>query len=299
MTNYRRLITIVLAFALCAGAAYAVDVSGQKKFLNDVEYGKAAGKPLLLDLVLPKESANTFRPVVVWIHGGGWRAGNKSNNMAAWLADHGYVVASINYRLSNEAKFPAQIYDCKAAIRFLRAHSKQYRIDPYRIGVWGSSAGGHLSALLGTSGGLKELEGDSGSPGYSSRVQAVCDFFGPADLTVLGGARISRNPIVQLLGGPVSANMQLAKLASPVTHITYDDPPILIFHGEDDNLVPIKQSEIFYKALKNAGVDATFVRVKNGGHGFPPTGTEPTLEQIKSTVLRFFDKHLKPTALKR
>src|SRR5687768_12543691 len=146
-----------------------------------VENGKSSQS---LDLFIPAgATADKPLPLVVWIHGGGWRQGDKARCLALPLLAHGYAVASINYRLSGEAQFPAQIHDCKAAIRWLRANAKEHGIDADRIGVWGSSAGGHLVALLGTSGDVKELEGELGNAGVSSRVQAVCDFFGPAELS--------------------------------------------------------------------------------------------------------------------
>lgn len=278
---------LLLATALATFAA-------EPKTLTDVQYGKAGDTPLLLDIVLPVEPHKKPLPLVVWIHGGGWQGGSKSQNPAAWMVSRGYVVASVEYRMSREAIFPAQIHDCKAAIRFLRANASKYGVDAKHIGVWGASAGGHLSALLGTSGGIKELEGKNGSPGYSSRVQAVCDFFGPADLAKTASRRgITPAPVEALLGGPVDQKMELARQASPVTFISKDDPPFLIVHGELDKLVSIGQSEELYSALKKAGVNATFVKVKNAGHGFPLQGTEPSFEEIRDKVVGFFDKWLK------
>ncbi len=197
------------------------------------------------------------------------------------------------YRLSGEARFPAQITDCKAAIRFLRAHAEDYGIDPKRIGGWGGSAGGHLVALLGTTAGVKELEGDAGNPSQSSAVQAVCDFFGPTNLTPQSGWTKTPPQVAQLLGGEVTDKPEFAKLASPVKFVDAKDPPFLIIHGEQDRLVPIAQSEQLYEALRKAGVDATFVRVKNAAHGFVGKNISPTLAEIDSQVLAFFDKKLK------
>ncbi|NIA21582.1 MAG: alpha/beta hydrolase fold domain-containing protein [Anaerolineaceae bacterium] len=151
------------------------------KAFGDLEYAKVGERPLLLDLYVPEKAEGPL-PLVVWVHGGGWRAGNKRFCRALPMTRRGYAVASIGYRLSGEAPMPAQIYDCKAAVRWLRAKAGKYNIDPKRIGAWGASAGGHLVALMGTSGGLKDLEGDLGNADQSSRVQAVCDFFGPSDL---------------------------------------------------------------------------------------------------------------------
>jgi acetyl esterase/lipase len=149
------------------------------KSLRDLEYARAGEKSLLLDLYLPEKSRHSL-PLIIWIHGGAWTGGDKADCPARRLLQRGYAVASINYRLSNEAIFPAQIEDCKAAIRWLRAHAKQYGLDADHFGAWGSSAGGHLVALLGTTGDLKQFDkGDNLD--FSSRVQAVCDFYGPTD----------------------------------------------------------------------------------------------------------------------
>ena len=180
------------------------------KAMRDVEYARVDGKPLLLDLYLPAKAAQPM-PVIVWIHGGAWRAGSKERCPAIPMAAQGYAVASINYRLTNVATFPAQIYDCKAAIRWMRAHAKEYGFDPDRIGVWGGSAGGHLVSLLGTSGGVKELEGDvGGNLNFSSRVQAVAVFCGPnsfriEDLKGRQDTEDGKTPasIFSLLGGTI------------------------------------------------------------------------------------------------
>ena len=169
-----------------------------------------------LDLYLP-EKADGPLPVIVWVHGGGWLAGSKDGGGPALpFVGKGYAVAAINYRLSQHAKFPAQIEDCKAAIRWLRANAKTYNLDPDHIGVWGASAGGHLVALLGTSGDVKELEGKEGNTDQSSRVQAVVDWFGPTDLTKMGGSHDQPNsPEARLFGGPVQENKEKAATSQP------------------------------------------------------------------------------------
>jgi acetyl esterase/lipase len=237
----------------------------------------------------------------VWVHGGAWLAGSKAGGPGPILAAEGYFVASIEYRLSGEATFPAQIEDCKCAIRYLRAHARKYNIDPNRIGAWGSSAGGHLVALLGTSGGVKGLEGKGGWQDQSSRVQAVCDWFGPTDFPKMGGWHDAANsPEQRLLGGSYTEKADLVRAANPITHVTPDDPPLLIMHGENDNTVPINQSELLHEALKKASVEVTFVRVKNAGHGFPlrsgARATEPSGDEIRQQIIAFFDKHLKEAA---
>ncbi len=264
------------------------------KVVKDLEYARADGRKLLLDLYLP-ERASGPRPLVVWIHGGGWSAGSKEGGRwrASQLTPKGYAVASIGYRLSGEAKFPAQIHDCKAAVRFLRANAEKYGIDPNRIVAWGSSAGGHLAALLGTSGGVEELEGDLGNPDQSSCVQAVCDFFGPTDFTKMNDFPsaidhdAARSPESKLIGGPIQQNKDKVAKANPITYVGKDDPPFLIVHGDQDRAVPYNQSELLHEALKKAGIETTLHRVKGGGHG---RGFGP---RVDAKVSAFFDKHLK------
>ncbi|MCE5326649.1 MAG: alpha/beta hydrolase [Planctomycetaceae bacterium] len=257
---------------------------------RDVEYARVGNKRLLLDLYLPARTDKPV-PVIVWIHGGGWQQGSKTRTPAAAVPAMGYAGVSINYRLSQEAVFPAQIHDCKAAIRWVRAHAKEYNFDADRIGVWGASAGGHLVALLGTGGGVKELEGDvGGNKEYSSRVQAVCDWFGPTDfvpMALLPGRVVT--PVTALLGGPVKDNLDKARLASPVTHATKDDPPFLIMHGDKDTMVHASQSRRLHDVLQKAGVDSTLKILEGAGHG-GPAFTSPETNKL---IREFFDKHLK------
>ncbi len=236
--------------------------------VRDVPYVMRGSRSQMLDIYLPKK-ATVPRPLMVWIHGGGWNSGDKSFPPGLGLLWRGYVVASIDYRLSREAVFPAQIYDCKAAIRFLRAHAGQFDIDSTRIGVWGCSAGGQLAALLGTTNGLKEYEGFEGPLGVSSNVQAVCDWFGPSDflqwkdLSGSGAAVVGR-----LLGGIVSANSMAAKFASPAEQAGRSAPvPFLIMHGEQDVVVPARQSQILCERLRRAGVPVKLIILTHAGHG--------------------------------
>jgi acetyl esterase/lipase len=264
---------------------------------RDLAYGPH-GERNKLDLYLPKDAKGPV-PLIIWIHGGGWANGSKGRGGPALaLLPKGYAVASINYRLSGQAIFPAQIEDCKAAVRFLRANAKKYGLDPDHFGAWGSSAGGHLVALLGTSGGVKELEGKGGHPDVSSRVQAVCDWFGPTDLLKMNeqagkGGRIDhdapRSPESRLLGGPLQKRKEQARKANPITYVSKDDPPFLIMHGDKDPLVPIGQSELLQEALKKAGVECTLIRVKGAGHG----GRGFSSPENRRRIEAFFSKHLK------
>jgi acetyl esterase/lipase len=248
---------------------------------RDVEYCAPGGRALRMHLVRPRAPSAGPRPVVMWIHGGAWLGGSRDSGipMLLPLARRGYFGASIEYRLSSEAIFPAQIEDARCAVRFLRSRAKDYGIDPNRMGVWGASAGGHLAALLGTSG-----EG-------STRVQAVCDFFGPTDFLRMDQAVSSmrhdapESPESRLIGGPIQQNPDKVAKANPITYVSKDDPPFLILHGDKDPLVPLDQSRLLYEALRKAGVEATLHVVPGAGHGF--SGPE-----IDEMVDSFFDRHL-------
>jgi acetyl esterase/lipase len=263
------------------------------KSVLDVEYARVGGKPLRLDLYLP-EKAPAPLPVIVFIHGGAWRSGDKSACPIVDLAGRGYGIVSIDYRLTDKAVFPAQIHDCKGAIRWVRAHSKEYMFDPDRVGVWGNSAGGHLVALLGTSGGVKELEGDvGGNLECSSRVQAVADFCGPTSLRLediegIEGVKKGKTPsaLVALLGGTVEEKPELARLASPTTFVTPDDPPFFIAHGEQDRVVPVNQARILAAVLKKTGVETTLHIDPKADHGVGKP-------EIRKMAEDFFNKHFK------
>jgi acetyl esterase/lipase len=241
---------------------------------------------------LPQDGAKL--PLIINIHGGAFKAGSKEQGVpVAWLR-RGYAVASINYRLSQHAKFPAQIEDCKAAVRWLRAHAAEYRIDPDHIAAWGGSAGGHLAAMLGTTGDTREFDvGDNLE--QSSRVQAVVDYFGPTDFLQMDAHRLptgmthnpADSPESQLIGGAIQENRDKAARANPITYITREDPPFLICHGDADPLVPHHQSELLAAALKQAGVPVTFHTVKGGGHG---RFSDPKVAELTQ---EFLEKHLK------
>jgi acetyl esterase/lipase len=261
------------------------------KVQRDLSYVQEGHERQRLDLYLPEKPKGPL-PVIVWVHGGAWLAGSKDGGGPALpFVQQGFAMASINYRLSQHAQFPAQIEDCKAAIRWLRANARTYDLDPDHIGVWGASAGGHLVALLGTSGGVKELEGNGGPLDRSSRVQAVIDWFGPTDFTKMGGSHDGPNsPEARLLGGPVQENKEKAARANPITYVSHDDPPFLIMHGDQDPTVPFNQSELLAGALRGAGVDVSFHPVKGAGHG----GREFSSAENRKLVEAFLDKHLKP-----
>ena len=271
--------------------------------LSDVVYGAAGGRELHAEILRPKEPPKELMPAVLLIHGGGWAGGSHIGYYAPWLVAHGYFTASIEYRLSGEAPWPAQIEDCKLAVRWLRANAAKFHVNPDRIGVMGHSAGGHLASCLGTLGNAKEREGQGGFEGVSSRVQAVVDQCGPADFTPEAGPAVGTNRtdhpgLVKLFGGTYAEKPGLWRHASPALHATADAPPFLIVHGEKDALVPIAQSERLAAALKSAGASVDFIRVKNAGHGLradvpgtPPA--EPDANALQAAILAFFDKQLK------
>ena len=282
--NFLLLLSIVF-LAVWSHAAAAVH--------KNLAYVKDGHERQTLDLYLPEKS-NVSTPLIIWIHGGAWQGGSKEGALPlrqGWL-DQGYAIASINYRLSGHAVFPAQIQDCKAAIRWLRAHAAQYRLDPQRFGVWGSSAGGHLAALVGTSGDEKTLDVGENLD-QSSRVQAVCDYYGPTDFHAFvtrPGYENHANPSSPeslLLGGTVQEKPELAKAANPIPYITPDDPPFLVVHGNQDTVVPLQQSELLFQALKSANRSVRFHTIEGAGHGPGFNGPE-----ILPMVQEFFALHL-------
>lgn len=256
---------------------------------------------LMMDVWIPTSGPGPF-PLLVWIHGGGWSGGTHNNPPAFALAlrERGVAVASIGYRLSGQAIFPAQIHDCKGAIRYLRAHAAEFNIDPARVVAWGSSAGGHLAALVATSGNEPALEGDTGGNlGYSSAVMAAVDYFGPTDLMAMQadcglqpvGCGFSHDdptsPESRVLGvsgtgeglawlranwanpaPPFPEKTALATAMNPITHADVHDPPVFIAHGDVDTSVPLHQSVRMRDALRAAVVPATFTIASGMGHGF-------------------------------
>ncbi|PCJ97233.1 MAG: lipase [Flavobacteriaceae bacterium] len=240
---------------------------------KDVVYAEVVGRKLLVDVYLPQSNPNPY--LVVWVHGGAWHSGSKENPPKG-LLENGYAIASVDYRLSIEAAFPAMIHDIKAAIRYLQANAKQYGYNADKIIIAGSSAGGHLAALIGTVNGNTELEGTLGNHlNTSSDVQATVDLYGPTNfLTILNqstphGISVRAPALALLLGRPVDQVPELAKLASPVYQVDATDPPMFIAHGDQDNQVPINQAHELHAALKKAGVTVHFEVIHGAGHGSP------------------------------
>ncbi len=270
------------------------------KMEKDISYIAGGDEAQKLDLYLPEKAADKPMPLVVHIHGGGWMGGSKFPCAVAMMVHTGYAVASVEYRFSQKVKFPAQIQDCQAAIRWLRAHSKEYNFDTEHVGVIGGSAGGHLSALVGTAGGKKAFAMIGGNEEQSERVQAVCDIFGPTDFsTVVQQAADDKNvknifefntpkdPYSSLIGTKLD-DKEKAEAVSPVHYVSKDNPPILILHGTHDTLVPYAQSEEFAAALKEQGVEVWLQKLPGSGHGNGGFGKPGIIKLMQN----FFDKHL-------
>jgi acetyl esterase/lipase len=257
------------------------------EIIEDVEFGNGGGRALRLHIVRPAQPVQEPLPVVVFVHGGWWRSGDRSRGIPSLvaLAEKGYLGAAIEYRLTDEAQWPAQIEDCKCAIRYLRAHADYWGIDPDRIGVWGRSAGGHLVSMLGSTAEADDLEGSGGWSEQPSDVQAVCNWFGMADLTLLGHDEPDA-PAARLVGGPVRDNVETAKHASPVTHVSSDSAPHLIMHGTQDTVVSPSQSELLQETLTKAGVESTLHFIEGKGH-------EDLGDEAVAEVHAFFDRHLR------
>jgi acetyl esterase/lipase len=271
---------------------------GTGKIERNVVYGKVDDVELKLDIYFPRQTGSNLSPVAMYVHGGGWEHGDKALGAGALiiheLVRRGYLVASINYRLAPQYKFPAQIEDAKCAVRFLRANAKKYRLDSNRIGVWGGSAGGHLVALLGLADVKAGFDGVGGHAAESSKVHAVVDMFGPTDLTVARMGEKQRQLLAEVFGASDDKEGVL-KRASPVTYIKKDAPPFLILQGEEDKLVAPEQSRVLDKRLKEAGVSSQLIMVKHAGHSFLPSGGKPSPSpaEIIQIVADFFDKSLK------
>jgi acetyl esterase/lipase len=239
---------------------------------HDLAYAPGGHERQKLDLYLPRDAGPL--PLIVWIHGGAFRMGSKEDRVPFEMLEQGYAIASLNYRLSQHALFPAQIEDCKAAVRWLRAHADTYGLDPLRFASWGESAGGHLAAMLGTAGHERSLEVGEHLE-HSSRVQAVLDFFGPTDFLQMDAHRLPEgmihdapdSPESQLVGGPIQGFPAEVARANPATYVTPQAPPFLIVHGDRDPLVPYHQSTLLVAALEAAGVPVTFYTVVGAGHG--------------------------------
>lgn len=239
---------------------------------RDIAYVSDGHERQTLDIYLP--AGAKLWPVIVYIHGGAFRMGSKHDRVPLAMLARGYAIVAINYRLSQHAIFPAQIQDCKAAVRWVRAHATTYQLDATRIIAWGESAGGHLASMLGVSGHIGAWEVGAHRD-QSSRVQGVVDFYGPTDFLQMDTQRLPHgmvhddadSPESELVGGAIQAHPQATAQANPITHVRSDAAPFVVIHGDADPLVPYGQSVILVEALQRAGIPVTFYTVAGGGHG--------------------------------
>ena len=284
--------TQCICFTLLCCFAVTPNANAAGKVIKDVEFAVVQGQSLKLDLYLPDKPKGSG--LVVWIHGGGWHKGSKEKCFITWLPQHGYTVVSISYRLSSVAKFPAQLHDCKGAVRWLRANAGKYGYNPKRIFVAGASAGGHLTALMATTSGHKLLEGKvGGNLDRSSSVQGAIDYYGPTDFILRSKTQPSRanekgSVVYELLGGGAHEKVAAAKLASACYHVSKDDPPLLVFHGTKDRTVLLDQSQAIATAYKKAGLPIKLHIIEGASHGgssfYSGENAKRLLEFLKSRI---------------
>jgi acetyl esterase/lipase len=295
----RLAICLTLSAGLLAGAACrAADakrpgpaVPEGVAFEPNVEYSNPDDQHLQLDIARPAKGDGPF-PAILCIHGGGFRAGDRQgyDGLCIRLAQHGYVAATVTYRLAPKYQFPAAIYDCKAAVRWLRANAAKYHIDPQRIGVTGGSAGGHLAQFLGVTNDVKEFEGEGGNPTESSNVACVVNYYGPSDFTKSYGHSKDAAEVLPLwLGGDLEKAHRRHIEASPLYWVTPNAVPTLCIHGTKDNYVAYEQATWIVDKLKAADVEAELLTMEGAGHGFQGKDAE----KADAAMIAFFDKHLK------
>ena len=278
----------LLALGLVLAATVVADVPARSLI-----FAKINGDEFKLDLYRP---AGAPAGLVIWVHGGAWRGGSRANVDLLPLVNLGWAVASVDYRLATVARFPAQIHDLKAAIRFLRAHAAEYGYPANRFVIAGSSAGGHLAALVGVTNGHQELEGTEGDhPGVSSDVQAIVDLYGASDLTTIlaqstpQGLSLRVPALDLLLGARPDQVPALARLASPVFQLDAHDPPLFLMHGDQDPQMPMEQSQELAAAYRKLGLPLLFKVQPGSGHGGPAFTSAESLHLIDS----FLRQHLR------
>lgn len=296
---------IVLAIFLFVLESFSLKAQSMEEIsiTRDIVYGRVQDVDLKLDMARPPGAKHTY-PVLIFFHGGGWQQGDKSH-MHRWLkkfASSGYVTVSVGYRFAPAFKWPSQVEDAKAAVRFLRAHSRQFNIDPNRIGVMGESAGGYLALMLGFTGPTDGLDGKGNYQEFSSSVQAVVSFYSATDfsgrtwqLTPALEAEIQRyynKSLPQVIAdftGTNDTEDPILKKISVFPYVDKNDPPVLMFHGDSDPYSPVERAQKFERALKQANVSHKLIIVKGGGHGWTGAAQEETSRQMTE----FFDRILK------
>ena len=267
-------------------------------FEKNIEYSNPDDQHLQLNMARPKEGTGPF-PAVICIHGGGFRAGTREsfNGLCLELAERGYVAVTVSYRLAPKYQFPAAVYDVKAAVRWMRANTEKYQIDPDRIGTTGGSAGGHLAQFLGVTSGVKKFEGDGGNAEYSSSVKCVVNFYGPSDFTKSYDASVDAKDVLPLfLGGNLQQERHRHIESSPLYWVTPEAVPTLFVHGTKDAYVAHEQAEWIVERMKAADVEATLMTIEDGDHGFRTSSPE-VKAKIENARFEFFEKHLKIAAL--
>ena len=271
--------------------------------IRDIEFTRTPNGPLLLDIYKPADaSPSAPLPVVMFMYGGGWMTGNRHQLKffrGQEYVRHGYALVAIEYRSSEAAIFPAQIHDCKAAVRWIRQNAAEYGLDGSRIAALGGSAGGHLAALLGTSDAVADMEGDLPPQGddYAGPIQAVVDMLGPTDLSRIAeqshrfGVRHEKKDsfVSKFLGGQPSLNLEQAKAANPITYIRPGMPPFLIIHGSADWIVPVQQSEMLHQALVEQGNESELHVAEGAGHGSLKSFSS---DEMLNKIFGFLDTHL-------
>jgi acetyl esterase/lipase len=279
----------LLMLAPTAVKAQEAKPAYEVEFLRDVEYGTGGDEKLMMNVAVPKECPAP-RPCVVLIHGGGWMGGKRQDfdGLAREVAAHGYTTATVSYRLAPKHPFPAQVEDVRCSVRYLRAHAEKYGIDPKRIGAAGASAGGHLAMMLGVLDDDDPLQGTGGWADQSSRVQCVVSYFGPTQL-IGTFPEASTEILRKFIGGTPAEKEAEYKAASPITYVTRDDPPMLLFQGTKDVLVPHDQATQFADALSEAGVPGRIEILVGANHGWG--GAE--LQRTMAAMRAYFDEHLK------
>lgn len=283
-------IVLSFAFALLCCAAVRAEDKVEVDYKPDVTYAVLDGEPLQLDLATPKGLDHPV-PAIVVIHGGGWMAGKRQDmsQIAKRIAAHGYVAATVSYRFAPKHRFPAQIEDVKAAVRYLRANAKDLHIDPQAIGATGISAGGHLSLMLGLLDSGDGMEGSGGNPEQSSKVQAVVNFVGPVNLARDSYTPVQTEILTAWVGGDPKEKQDELKKGSPITYVNKGDAPTLCFYGTKDALVSTDQAHEIAEALTKAGVEGRVELLLGAGHVW----TGPELGRTLDETVAFFDKHLK------
>jgi acetyl esterase/lipase len=291
MSRLTSLLCSLLVVSLLVARGAELPVPDDVVFERNIEFANPADQHLQLNLARPKNGSGPF-PAVLCIHGGGFRAGTREgySKLCLTLAQHGYVVATVDYRLAPKFQFPAAVHDVKAAVRWLRANAKKYNLDPARIGVMGGSAGGHLAQFLGVTAGVKEFEGEGGNAEQSSAVTCVVNYYGPSDFTQSYGKSVDAAEVLPLFfGGDLDHERHKHIIGSPLPWVTPRAAPTLLIHGTDDKYVAYEQAVWMRDRLKACGVEVELLTLEGAGHGFKGADAE----KAEKAMIEWFDKHLK------